>query len=202
MHKPGIPIIISAPSGAGKTSLVSVLIKETAKLKVSISHTTRPMRPGEVNGINYHFISEVEFQQKVSAHEFLEYAIVFNNCYGTSKRTLESALKAGNDIILEIDWQGAQQVRKLFDTAISIFIFPPSLTVLEKRLTQRGQDDQQTIAARMEQARNEMSHFHEFDYLIINDDFQTALAEVKAIIQAERRTKVRMQDEFQRVLLS
>lgn len=189
----GIPIIVSAPSGAGKTSLVAAVVKELPNLKVSVSHTTRAMRPGEVDGVNYHFISEPEFEEKIAANEFLEHAKVFKNFYGTSKNWLKTELEQGNDIILEIDWQGAQQVRALFPTNISIFIFPPSLAVLEQRLYQRGQDDKNTIINRMQAARNEMSHYSEFDYLVINDNFQTAIADLKAIIQANRLTNVRMQ---------
>lgn len=200
MQPSGVPIIIAAPSGAGKTSLVNALVKELPNLKISISHTTRSKRLGEIDGVNYHFISEAEFNRKIAENEFLEYATVFKNYYGTSKQWLETALAAGDDIILEIDWQGAAQVRKFFKTAVSIFIFPPSLAILEQRLRQRAQDDETTIAARMEEARSEMSHYHEFDYLIINEDFQTALEELKAIIQAERQSRTRMQQQFKRIL--
>lgn len=194
--QPGIPIIIAAPSGAGKTSLVSALVKELPNLKVSVSHTTRAMRPGEVDGVNYHFISEAEFKKKIAEDEFLEYAKVFKNYYGTSRQWLSEELQQGSDVILEIDWQGAQQVRQFFPEALSIFIFPPSLAVLETRLIQRGQDDANTIAVRLQEARNEMSHFPEFEYLIINDDFQTALVELKAIIIAAKQQCKRMHRKF------
>lgn len=200
IQQTGIPIIIAAPSGAGKTSLVAALIEELPNIKVSVSHTTRAMRPGEVDGINYHFISETEFKQKISEKEFLEYAKVFKNLYGTSRQWLANELQKGFDVILEIDWQGAQQVRKFFPSALSIFIFPPSLAMLEQRLIQRGQDDQNTIVTRMQEARNEMSHYPEFDYLIINDDFQTALVELKSIIIAAKRTRKKMAETFQQIM--
>lgn len=198
---PGIPIIVSAPSGAGKTSLVSALVKELPNLKVSISHTTRAIRPGEVDGVNYHFISTAEFEKKIAENEFLEYAKVFKNYYGTSRQWLSEELQQGSDVILEIDWQGAQQVRQFFSEALSIFIFPPSLTVLETRLIQRGQDDANTIAIRLQEARHEMSHFPEFDYLVINDDFQTALIELKSIIIAAKHSQKRMTTIFQEILI-
>jgi guanylate kinase len=200
MKMTGIPIVISAPSGAGKTSLVAALIKDSENLKVSVSHTTRPMRPGEVDGVNYHFVSQDEFQEKIKADDFIEHAKVFNNYYGTSKSKLNEELEKGNDVILEIDWQGAEQVRNLFSEAISIFIFPPSLEILEQRLLQRGQDDAAIIKTRMDEARNEISHYQEFDYLVINDDFEQALLELKAIIIAERKKRQRMQKSHKEII--
>ena len=200
MKMTGIPIVISAPSGAGKTSLVAALIKDSENLKVSVSHTTRPMRPGEVDGVNYHFVSQDEFQEKIKADDFIEHAKVFNNHYGTSKSKLNEELEKGNDVILEIDWQGAEQVRNLFSEAISIFIFPPSLEILEQRLLQRGQDDAAIIKTRMDEARNEISHYQEFDYLVINDDFEQALLELKAIIIAERKKRQRMQKSHKEII--
>lgn len=200
--KYGIPIIISAPSGAGKTSLVAAVVKQLLNLKISISHTTRPIRPGEINGESYYFISEEEFKAKIAANDFLEYAKVLNYChyYGTSKSWLQEHLNKGDDVILEIDWQGAEQVRKIFKDAVSIFIFPPSLAILEQRLRLRGQDDLDIITKRMQTAKHEMEHYAEFDYLIINDDFQTALSELKAIILSARLTQKRMMETFQEIL--
>ena len=158
------------------------------------------MRPGEVDGVNYHFVSQDEFQEKIKADDFIEHAKVFNNYYGTSKCKLNEELEKGNDVILEIDWQGAEQVRNLFSEAISIFIFPPSLEILEQRLLQRGQDDAAIIKTRMDEARNEISHYQEFDYLVINDDFEQALLELKAIIIAERKKRQRMQKSHKEII--
>lgn len=192
MARQGTPIVISAPSGAGKTSLVAALLKDSKHLKVSVSHTTRPMRPGEVDGVNYHFVTLDEFEEKINANDFIEHAKVFNNYYGTSQSSLNAELANGYDVILEIDWQGAEQVRSLFPEAISIFIFPPSLEVLEQRLHQRGQDDANIIKARMDEAHSEISHHQEFDYLVINDDFDQALLELKVIVAAAPLTRQRM----------
>jgi guanylate kinase len=181
--------IISAPSGAGKTSLVSKLIELDSHIKVSVSSTTRPMRPGEENGVNYHFLSIEQFQEKIDQNDFLEHAQVFDNFYGTSKSTVEAQLKAGKDVILEIDWQGAQQVRKLIPEAISIFILPPSLEELHRRLNGRGTDSEEVIARRMQDAVNEMSHYDEFDYIVINNNFEIALKQLHSIFSAGRLTK-------------
>jgi guanylate kinase len=177
---------VSAPSGAGKTSLVSALVKSNPEVCVSISHTTRPMRPGEVNGVNYHFIDHATFEAMLERGEFLESARVFSNMYGTSQTWVMDTLVQGLDVILEIDWQGAQQVRKLMPETVSLFILPPSLACLRQRLTGRGQDDSSVIDARMSEAMSEMSHYVEADYLIINDDFTTALAQFQALITAQR----------------
>lgn len=176
---------VSAPSGAGKTSLVSALVKSNPEVCVSISHTTRPMRPGEVNGVNYHFIDHATFEAMLERGEFLESARVFSNMYGTSQTWVMDTLVQGLDVILEIDWQGAQQVRKLMPETVSLFILPPSLACLRQRLTGRGQDDSSVIDARMSEAMSEMSHYVEADYLIINDDFTTALAQFQALITAQ-----------------
>ncbi|MCR9105318.1 MAG: guanylate kinase [Gammaproteobacteria bacterium] len=183
----GILYTVSAPSGAGKTSLVNALIKDRDDLLVSISHTTRPIRPGEVNGVNYHFVDERTFLDMLERAEFLEHATVFGNFYGTSAPWVEEQLAANRDVILEIDWQGAQQVRRLIPETRAIFIAPPSRAALEERLNSRGQDDAQTIARRMSQAVEEMSHYVESDYLVINEDFATALEELRAIVRAERQ---------------
>ncbi len=176
---------VSAPSGAGKTSLVSALVKSNPEVCVSVSHTTRPMRPGEVNGVNYHFVDHPTFEKMLEAGEFLEHAQVFKNLYGTSQQWVIDTLQQGIDVILEIDWQGAQQVRKLMPDTVSLFILPPSLACLRQRLTGRGQDNDAVIEARMSEAINEMSHYVEADYLIINDDFTVALAQFQALITSQ-----------------
>lgn len=178
--------VISAPSGAGKTSLVAGLLKETKQVEVSVSHTTRAMRPGEQDGVNYHFVSEDAFQALVNEGVFFEHAQVFGNSYGTSRLAINQQLDAGIDVILEIDWQGAQQIRQQQPEAIGIFILPPSLNALRERLNARGQDSTEIIEGRMQQAISEMSHWHEYDYLLVNDDFTQALAELKAIFVAKR----------------
>ena len=185
---------VSAPSGAGKTSLVKALIEADSGVTVSVSHTTRPMRPGEIEGINYHFLDRDEFVEMLGQSAFLEHAQVFDNFYGTSKAWVEETLASGRDVILEIDWQGAEQVRKQMPETVGIFILPPSQQALLERLTGRGQDDQAVIDKRMAQAIDEMSHYVETDYLIINDDFATALAELRAIMVAERQRLGRQQE--------
>lgn len=187
--------IISAPSGAGKTSLVSKLTEKDSRIQVSISSTTRPKRPGEEEGVNYFFLSVENFKQKVAENDFLEHAQVFDNYYGTSKSTVESKLAEDKDVILEIDWQGAQQVRKLIPEAVSIFILPPSLKELEKRLKGRGTDSEEVIERRMSDAVNEMKHFNEFDYLVINNNFDIALAELHSIFLANRQTCAKQYDK-------
>ncbi len=182
----GTLFIFSAPSGAGKTSLVKALLECTPYIGVSVSHTTRAPRPGEVNGKDYHFVSKDAFQTMVGEAAFLEHAQVFDNYYGTSQAWVETELKAGRDVILEIDWQGAQQVRHLIPDAVSVFIAPPSIAALHERLLKRGQDSAETVARRMLDARNEISHYNEFDYLIINDDFDNSLQELRAIVIARR----------------
>lgn len=178
---------ISAPSGAGKTSLVNALLADSdASLCVSVSHTTRSMRPGEQDAVNYHFVSRDTFLAMKEAGDFLESAEVFGNFYGTSRHWVQEQLDQGRDVILEIDWQGAEQVRKLIKPLKSIFILPPSLATLEDRLTNRGQDDEATIKHRMQLARNEISHYGEADYLVINNDFAAALDDLRAIVRAAR----------------
>jgi guanylate kinase len=185
--------IISAPSGAGKTSLVRQLMAEVDNLVVSISHTTRRIRPGETQGEDYYFVSPAEFQVLLNNHELLEHASVFDNYYGTAKTTVEKNLNEGLDVILEIDWQGAQQIKRIRPDSLSIFILPPSTEILEQRLQNRGQDEDQVIARRMRDAVTEMSHHSEFDYLLVNDVFERALTELKSIIIANRLTKDRQQ---------
>ena len=176
---------VSAPSGAGKTSLVSALVKSNPEVCVSVSHTTRPMRPGEIDGVHYQFIDHATFESMVETAAFLEHARVFSNLYGTSQKWVEETLRQGIDVILEIDWQGAMQVRHLMPNTVSVFILPPSLACLRQRLTGRGTDPDVVINARMAEALSEMSHYVEADYLIINDDFTTALAQFQALITSQ-----------------
>lgn len=194
--------IISAPSGAGKTSLVKQLVADLKDLSVSISHTTRQMRPGEIHGQDYYFVSTLDFQAMQEKQAFLEHAQVFDNFYGTAQQTVEENLKQGLDVILEIDWQGAEQIKKLLPDSLSIFILPPSTEVLLQRLRNRGQDDEQTIARRMRDAVTEISHHDQFDYLVVNDVFAEALTELKSIIIANRLTRQRQQHNLQPLLAS
>ncbi len=182
----GTLYIISAPSGAGKTSLVKKLISEMDNLIVSVSHTTRKSRQGEVNGKDYFFISIDEFKAMQIQNSFLEYAEVFDNFYGTAQQTVVDNLTQGHDVILEIDWQGAQQIRKLLPDSTSIFILPPSIDILRQRLESRGKDNVEVITRRMQDAVTEISHYSEFDYLIVNDNFNEALNLLKMIITANR----------------
>jgi guanylate kinase len=192
--------IISAPSGAGKTSLVRQLIAELDSLTVSTSHTTRPMRPGEEHGRDYYFVSVADFQAMLERQAFLEHAQVFDNFYGTARQTVEENLSLDLDVILEIDWQGAQQIKKLLPDSLSIFILPPSTDILQQRLRSRGQDDEQIIARRMRDAVAEISHYDEFDYLVVNDVFEQALAELKSILVANRLTRQRQQHHLEPLL--
>jgi guanylate kinase len=196
----GSLFIVAAPSGAGKTSLVNALVDKNKQVKLSVSHTTRPSREGEVDGKDYFFIDQATFSQMRDNSEFLESATVFDNSYGTSSEAVLTQLKQGFDVILEIDWQGAQQVRKNHPEAIGIFIMPPSRDTLEQRLRNRGQDDESIIARRMRDAVSEMSHYVEFDYLIINDDFNTALAEMEAVITAKRKS-IELQEVLHEALI-
>lgn len=177
----GTLYIVSAPSGAGKTSLLKAVRQQLPNLKVAVSHTTRDARPGECNGEHYHFVSKEEFKEMQVAGEFLEYAQVFGNFYGTSKQAVNCELDQGEQVVLEIDWQGAQQVRKIYPQAVSIFILPPSISELENRLRARGQDSEQIIQGRMAQAQSEISHYGEYQYLIINDDLDEAIAVLASV---------------------
>jgi guanylate kinase len=196
----GTLYIISAPSGAGKTSLVKALLEQTGQITVSVSHTTRAARPGEVDGKDYHFTSIDNFRSMIEQQAFLEHAQVFDNFYGTSRASVLELMARGLDVILEIDWQGAQQVRKQIPEAVSIFILPPSREELEKRLRGRNTDSDEVIARRMRDAISEMSHYREFNYLVFNDDFATALAELRAVILA-RRQRAALQIARQQSLL-
>jgi guanylate kinase len=188
MHR-GKLFIIAAPSGGGKTSLVNALLEGDERLVLSISHTTRPARPGEINGKHYHFVSREEFEAMVVNGDFLEHARVFDNLYGTNRNSVAMQLDQGKDVILEIDWQGARQVRAAFPDCLMIFIIPPSLQTLRERLTGRGQDSAAVIQRRMRDARAEISHWAEFDQLVVNDDFDAALEELRIIINDYRDRK-------------
>lgn len=200
MTSTGTLYTVSAPSGAGKTSLVNALIERSPGLRVSVSHTTRPMRPGEEDGINYHFVSRERFLDMLEQTEFLEHAEVFGNLYGTSQTWVKQQLADGIDVILEIDWQGAQQVKRLLPDTRSIFILPPSRATLQQRLNSRGQDDSAIIAARMAEAVEEMSHYVEGDFLIINNDFEQALGELQAVISCQRLRISRQQQALEPLL--
>ena len=191
---------ISAPSGAGKTSLVKALIESTAGVLVSVSHTTRAKRPQEVDGVNYHFTDRDAFQSMLERNAFLEHAEVFGNWYGTSSQWVNDTLATDTDVILEIDWQGAQQVRRQRPDTTSIFILPPSQQALRERLTGRGQDSEQVINARMAEAISEMSHYVEADYLVINDDFNQALEELRAILLCQRMSMAQQQSRHTQLL--
>ncbi|KAB7894631.1 guanylate kinase [Rouxiella sp. S1S-2] len=184
----GTLYIVSAPSGAGKSSLIQAYLKTQPlyDTQVSISHTTRQVRPGEKDGEHYFFVSKDEFCEMIGKDEFLEHAEVFGNYYGTSRKAIEQVLASGVDVFLDIDWQGAQQIRQRMPQARSIFVLPPSKDELDRRLRGRGQDSEDVIAKRMAQAVAEMTHFAEYDYLIVNDDFDLALSDLKTIIRAER----------------
>lgn len=178
--------IVSAPSGAGKTSLVRALVERDAGIEVSVSHTTRAPRPGERDGEHYHFVDAAAFERLVADSAFLEHAQVFDRRYGTARATVEARLAAGRDVILEIDWQGARQVRAAYAGVQSVFIVPPSVAELRRRLTGRGQDASEVIERRMRAARAELSHWDEFDYLVVNDDFGRALDDLHALFVAQR----------------
>lgn len=202
MNDQGTLYTVSAPSGAGKTSLVKALVDNTQNICVSVSHTTRDKRPGEVDGVNYHFVDQDIFINMLNEGAFLEHAQVFGKFYGTSKQWVESTLSEGIDVILEIDWQGAQQVRKLVADAVSVFILPPSSECLLERLTGRGQDSDDVIAARMAEAKNEISHYVESEYLIVNDDFDTAVKAFQSIVISQRLKLGRQQVLHQDLLVS
>jgi len=182
----GTLYVISAASGAGKTTLLSAMLQQISDVEVSVSHTTRSPREGEIDGVNYHFVDKAKFEEMVDAGEFLESASVFGNMYGTSKQHIGQQLLKGKDVILEIDWQGARQIRQLMVDCKSIYIAPPSVTALRERLSNRGQDDEVIINKRMREAVSEMSHYVEFEYLVINDNFDEARDNLVAIIKGNR----------------
>ena len=197
--------ILAAPSGAGKSSLIKALLEKNARnsanpMEVSVSHTTRKPRPGEIDGQDYHFVSRDQFEDLIEQGVFFEWAEVFGNYYGTSRITIEQTLHRGIDVFLDIDWQGARQVQKLMPDTCGIFILPPSMDVLEQRLNNRGQDSEEVIASRMKQAVDEMSHFNEFDYVIINDDFTKALNDLESIVVAQRLRTAKQTMRYQPLL--
>ena len=196
----GTLFVVSAPSGAGKTSLVKALRESLGGLAVSVSHTTRAQRPGEEYGRDYFFVERPDFERMIEAGAFLEHARVFDNHYGTARLTVEAGLKGGQDILLEIDWQGARQVRSLMPECVSIFVLPPSLETLGKRLEGRGQDGPETISRRMRDARSEMSHYGEYDYLVVNDDFGEALSELRDIVLAQRLKTARQAARYRSLI--
>jgi guanylate kinase len=187
MSASGVLLLIAAPSGAGKTSLVNALVARQPGVHVSVSHTTRPRRNGEVDGRNYHFVSPTRFVEMVAADSFLEHAWVFGHNYGTSRANVIRELESGHDVVLEIDWQGARQIRREFPDAPSVFVLPPSRATLLERLRDRGLDDEAVIQRRTVASIGDMSHFTEFDYVLLNDDFDTAAAELEAILIAHRQ---------------
>lgn len=188
--------VVSSPSGAGKSSLISALLAKHADMKVSVSHTTRTPRPGEVDGQHYHFTDVATFKQLIQQNEFYEWAEVFGNYYGTSQSAINEQLEQGIDVFLDIDWQGAQQMRKLVPNIITLFILPPSQQELESRLNKRGQDSQEVIAGRMAQAKSEMSHFNEYDFVMINDDFEQTLFHFEQIVLSHRLQTDNQQSKF------
>jgi len=187
--------VVAAPSGGGKTSLIRALLEKDEKASLSISHTTRAPRPGEVEGLHYHFVDDSTFTRMIAENAFLEHAQVFDNRYGTGRDAVSLKLAAGYDIILDIDWQGARQIRGNFPDCCTIFILPPSLEVLRNRLANRGQDSMEVIERRMKDARAEISHWNEFDFVIINDDFDQALADLQSIV---RHRKPRRPEQIDR----
>jgi len=188
--------VISSPSGAGKSSLIGALLDKHQDMKVSVSHTTRAPRPGEVDEVHYHFTTVDEFKTLIEQDGFYEWAEVFGNYYGTSKQAIEAQLAQGIDVFLDIDWQGAQQMRKLVDDIITVFILPPSRAELENRLTKRGQDSQEVIAKRMAQAQSEMSHYDEYDFVLINDDFDQTLGQFESIVLGHRQRLASQQSKY------
>ncbi|QUX89890.1 guanylate kinase [Marinomonas sp. A3A] len=194
-HK-GNLFILSAPSGAGKSTLYKALLKQDDKVRISISHTTRAPRTGEEHGREYYFIDDESFLDMIAEDAFFEHAQVFDNYYGTSKESIFGMLEQGLDVILEIDWQGARQIRQLYPEAIGIFILPPSLQALEERLRKRATDSDEVIQRRMAKAVNEMSHYHEYDFVIVNDDFDEALSQISSVFTAMRSKTPVMQEKY------
>jgi guanylate kinase len=194
--------IVTAASGTGKTSLLRALLAVDTQIIRSVSYTTRQPRPGEVDGVDYHFVDEAQFMRMLRDGDFLESAEVYGARYGTSQTLVDTALQAGHDIVLEIDWQGAAQVRRLYPEAISIFILPPSMKALAERLNSRGQDSMEVITRRLTAAREEMSHVSEFDYVTMNDDFQTALEDLRAIVRTQRLRRDKQLWQYQNLFNS
>lgn len=194
-HLLGNLFILSAPSGAGKSTLINALLAKHQDMQLSVSHTTRAPRPGETDGVHYHFVSVEQFKQLIAEGIFLEWAEVFGNFYGTSRRAIETELSQGRDVFLDIDWQGAQQIRPQLPGVLSVFILPPSVAELAQRLNSRGTDSSETIAKRMAQAQSEISHVTEYDYVLINDDFQQCLQQFEAVVLSQRLTLAKQQQK-------
>ncbi len=186
--RPPVVLVLSAPSGTGKSSLARALAEADPSVGLSVSHTTRAARPGEVDGVDYHFVGEREFETMVEAGAFLEHARVFDRRYGTSRDAVRTVLSAGRHVVLDIDWQGARQVREAFASTVSVFLLPPSMDALRSRLVGRGQDSAGVVERRMRAARSELAHYDEFDHVVVNDDFERALATLRAILRGERAT--------------
>ena len=199
MNKPNL-FIVAAPSGGGKTSLIRALLEQDSDVSLSISHTTRAARPGEQDGVHYHFVSDPAFVQLIEQNAFIEHARVFDHRYGTAREPVEDKLRAGYDVLLDIDWQGARQIRENFPACTSIFILPPSLEVLRNRLSRRGQDSEAVIEKRMRAARNEISHWNEFDFVIINDEFDQALSDLVSIVRKGKLNRADQKDRYQDLL--
>jgi guanylate kinase len=192
--------IVASPSGGGKSSLIAALLQRDERVRLSVSHTTRPSRPGEENGVHYHFVNEQTFLDLVAQGEFLEHARVFDNHYGTGRQAVEKQLADGYDVLLDIDWQGGRQVRDAFPSSRGIFILPPSMEILRERLTRRGQDNEAVIERRMRDAQAEISHWDEFDFVVINDDFDAALEDMHAIIRTGRHARAEQQTKTREIL--
>ena len=199
MNNPGL-YVVAAPSGGGKTSLIKALLEKDDRVSLSVSYTTRSARPGEKDGVHYHFVDDPAFMDLIEKNAFLEHAEVFGHRYGTGREAVEKKLRAGFDVLLDIDWQGARQIRKSFPSCCTIFILPPSLEALRNRLARRGQDSEEVIDRRMREARAEISHSSEFDYLIINDDFDQALADLQSIVRYRKLHRPRQKDHYDDLL--
>ena len=193
MNKPNL-FVVAAPSGGGKTSLIRALLEKDERVSLSVSHTTRAPRPGELTGIHYHFVDDETFVQMIEENAFLEHALVFDHRYGTGRDAVNRKLAAGYDVILDIDWQGARQIRENFPGCCTIFILPPSLATLRKRLAKRGQDSDSVIERRMKDAKAEISHWSEFDFIIVNDDFDDALADLQSIVRHRKPYRPEQKD--------
>lgn len=201
-HLPGNLFILSAPSGAGKSSLINALLAKHQDMQLSVSHTTRAPRTGETDGVHYHFVSVEQFKQLIAEGVFLEWAEVFGNYYGTSRQAIETELAKGRDVFLDIDWQGAQQIRPQVPGVQSVFILPPSVAELEKRLIGRGTDSAEVIQKRMQQAKSEISHYGEYDFVLINDDFQQCLQDFAAVVLSQRLLKHKQQQKHPQLFSS